>query len=129
MARLMGVSTGKIQAKRAHFAEAAAKRFRSVAVLKGARSIIAESGRPLTFCPTGNPGMATGGTGDVLTGTIAGLIAQGLLPFEAAAAGVYLHGLAGDIAAERVGEPSLLAGDVLEALPEAIQRVSRGAAR
>ncbi len=73
--------------------------------------------------------MASGGTGDVLTGMIAGLLAQRLLPFEAAAAGTYLHGLAGDIAAARVGEASLVAGDLLEALPAAIQRVSRGEMR
>jgi len=91
--------------------------------LKGARSIVAERGRPLTVNPTGNPGMASGGIGDVLTGMVAGLIAQGLLPFEAAAAATYLHGLAGDIAADRVGEASMVASDLLEALPAAIRRV------
>jgi NAD(P)H-hydrate epimerase len=126
MARLMGVSAEKIQARRARFAEAAAKRFHATVVLKGARSIIAESGRPLSINPTGNPGMATGGTGDVLTGMVAGLIAQGLLPFEAATAATYLHGLAGDIAAGRLGEASLVAGDVLAAVPDAIQRTTEG---
>ena len=123
MARLMGIATEKVQARRAYFAEAAAKRFRSAIVLKGARSIVAERGRPLTVNPTGNPGMASGGTGDVLTGMVAGLIAQGLLPFEAAAAATYLHGLAGDIAADRVGEASMVANDLLEALPAAIRGV------
>ena len=123
MARLMGVATEKVQARRAHFAEAAAKRFRSAIVLKGARSIVAEAGRPLTVNPTGNPGMASGGTGDVLTGMTAGLIAQDLLPFEAAAAATYLHGLAGDIAADRVGEASMAASDLLEAVPAAIRQV------
>jgi NAD(P)H-hydrate epimerase len=125
MARLMGAPTEKIQARRTHFAEAAAKRFRSTVVLKGACSVIADPGRSLAINATGNPGMATGGTGDVLTGMVAGLLAQGLLPFEAAAAATYLHGLAGDIAAARVGEASLLAGDLVEALPEAIQQVGQ----
>ncbi len=126
MARLMGVAAGKVQARRAHFAEAAAKRFGSAIVLKGARSIIAERGRPLTVNPTGNPGLASGGTGDVLTGMVAGFIAQGLLPFEAAAAATYLHGLAGDIAADRVGEASMVATDLLEAVPAALRRVAGG---
>lgn len=82
------------------------------------------SDRLLTISPTGNPGMASGGTGDVLTGMIAGLIAQGLLPFEAAAAGTYLHGLAGDLAVRRVAQASLLAGDVLDSVPAAIAQVS-----
>jgi len=126
MSRLMGVPTEKIQARRAYFSEAAANRFRSVIILKGACSLIAEPGRHLALNPTGNPGMATGGTGDVLTGIVAGLIAQGLLPFEAAAAGAYLHGLAGDIAARQVGEASLVAGDVLAALPQAICQTLSG---
>jgi NAD(P)H-hydrate epimerase len=123
MARLMGVPTEKIQARRTQFAEAAAKRFRSTMVLKGACSVIADPGRSLAINPTGNPGMATGGTGDVLTGMVAGLIAQGLLPFEAAAAATYLHGLAGDIAAQRLGQASMLAGDLVDALPEAMRQV------
>jgi NAD(P)H-hydrate epimerase len=126
MGRLMGVSTQHVQARRAHFAEAAAKRFRATLILKGACSLIAEPGRALTVNPTGNPGMATGGTGDVLAGLVAGLIAQGLLPFEAAAAATYLHGLAGDIAAEEIGELSLKAGDLVETVPDAIARVSEG---
>lgn len=126
MGRLMGVATEKIQSRRAHFAEAAAKRFRSTIVLKGACSIIANEGRPLTVNATGNPGMASGGTGDVLTGMVAGLIAQGLLPFEAAAAASYLHGLAGDIAADRVGEVSLVASDLLAAVPEAVEQIVAG---
>jgi ADP-dependent NAD(P)H-hydrate dehydratase / NAD(P)H-hydrate epimerase len=71
--------------------------------------------------PTGNPGMATGGTGDVLTGMIVGLLAQGLSPWEAACAGTYLHGLAGDLAAARRGEIGMLARDLLETIPEAIR--------
>jgi NAD(P)H-hydrate epimerase len=73
--------------------------------------------------PTGNPGMATGGTGDVLAGVIAALLARGVGAWPAAIAGVYVHGLAGDVAAERLGMESLLALDVVDALPEAIRRV------
>ena len=124
MARLMQVATEKVQARRTHFAESAAKRFKSTVVLKGACSVIGDPGRSLAINATGNPGMATGGTGDVLTGMVAGLIAQGLLPFEAATAATYLHGLAGDIAAEKIGQGSMLAGDLVEAVPEAIQRVT-----
>lgn len=122
MGRLLGVPTEKVQGARAHFAGVAANRFRSVIILKGAGAVVAAAGRPLMVNPTGNPGMATGGTGDVLTGMVAGLIAQGLHPFEGAVAATYLHGLAGDLAAERLGEASLLAGDLLEAVPEAIGR-------
>ena len=129
MARLMEVTADKVQAHRPHFAEAAANRFRSVILLKGACSLIAEEGRPITVNPTGNPGMASGGVGDVLTGIVVGLIAQGLLPFEAAAAGAYLHGLAGDLASARLGEASLLATDLLESLPQAMRLVSSGEGR
>jgi NAD(P)H-hydrate epimerase len=123
MARLMGTGTEEVQARRTHFAGTAAARFQSVTVLKGSCALVAERDRPIAVNPTGNPGMASGGTGDVLTGMIAGLIGQRLLAFEAAVAATYLHGLAGDIAAARLGEASLIAGDLLEALPSAIQQV------
>lgn len=123
MARLMGTTIGDVQTERLRVTQQAAQRFASTVVLKGACSIIAEHDRPPVINPTGNPGMATGGTGDVLTGMIAGLIAQGLVPFEAAAAGVYLHGLAGDLAAERIGQPSLLASDLVTAIPGAVRQV------
>ena len=125
MGRLLGVSAGEVQANRAHFAQMAANRFRSAIILKGGYTLVAEPGRPLTINPTGNPGMASGGTGDVLTGVVAGLIAQGLLPFEAACVGAYVHGVAGDLGAARVGEVSLVAGDLLAALPEALAGQTR----
>ncbi|MBQ8502570.1 MAG: NAD(P)H-hydrate dehydratase [Bacteroides sp.] len=94
-------------------------------VLKGAYSAICTPDGRVVFNPTGNPGMATGGTGDVLTGILLALLAQGYKADEAARLGVYLHGLAGDVAALRLGEVSLLASDVIEALPEGILSLSR----
>ncbi|MFQ6113913.1 MAG: NAD(P)H-hydrate dehydratase, partial [bacterium] len=70
---------------------------------------------------TGNPGMATAGMGDVLTGIVAGLVAQGMSPLDGALAGVYLHGLAGDLAKSRTGEAGLIAGDVLRTLPKVMK--------
>jgi NAD(P)H-hydrate epimerase len=107
-------------------AEAVAGRLRSVLLLKGRNTLVAAREERLMVNPTGNPGLATGGTGDVLTGVIASLIGQGVTPFEAAAAGAYVHGLAGDIAADRLGRVSLIAGDVLAALPEAVLHVMVG---
>ncbi len=124
MSRLLGISIAEVQERREEAAQRAAERFGAVAVLKGACTLIAARGRTMMVNPTGNPGMATGGTGDVLTGTILAFLGQGIPPFEAAAAGAYVHGLAGDVAAERYGRVGLIAGDLIEALPEAILRVT-----
>ena len=91
---------------------------RTVVVLKGARTVITD-GERFAINPTGNPGMATGGSGDVLTGVITALIAQGQSPLDAARLGVHLHGAAGDLAAERVGQVSLVATDLIDSLPTA----------
>jgi NAD(P)H-hydrate epimerase len=91
-----------------------------VVMLKGHRTVIAD-GRHVTLNPTGNPGMATAGAGDVLTGIIAGLLAQGFEPFDAARFGAWLHGRAGDLAAKRLGQPSMIATDILDELPHAIR--------
>jgi NAD(P)H-hydrate repair Nnr-like enzyme with NAD(P)H-hydrate dehydratase domain len=93
-------------------------------VLKGHLSLVA-SGTAVFVNPTGNPGMATGGSGDVLTGLIAGLIAQGLDALDATVLAVYLHGLAGDLAASRIGEIALAAGDLIEILPAAFAALKR----
>jgi len=119
MARLMGIKTGEVQNNRVEVCLEAAKRWKAVMVLKGNRTIIAHPDGTLYVNPTGNPGMATGGTGDVLTGIIAGLLGQGLSALEAAVAGVYFHGLAGDLAAAGKGMISLAAGDLLDYLPQA----------
>jgi NAD(P)H-hydrate epimerase len=90
-------------------------------VLKGHRTLVTD-GNERFLNKTGNPGMATGGSGDVLTGIIASLVGQGLEPFEASRLGVHLHGAAGDIAAEAVGQTSLIATDLIESLPEAFKQ-------
>lgn len=101
----------------------AAKRCGSVIVLKGHRTVVATPDGNCYVNTTGNPGMATAGSGDVLTGTIAALVGQGLSNFEAACLGVYLHGLAGDRAAQKIGPISLTAGDLVRFLPEALKAV------
>jgi NAD(P)H-hydrate epimerase len=95
-----------------------------VVVLKGHGTVIADGARHAVNS-TGNPGMATGGTGDVLTGVIAALLGQGLAPFEAAQLGVYIHGLAGDLAAAELGEVSLIASDMIRFLPKAFTSLKR----
>ncbi len=94
-------------------------------VLKGAGTVIAQTDQVATN-ETGNPGMATGGSGDVLTGVITGLLAQGLTPWEAARLGTYVHGLAGDLAANQLGQISLVASDLVEFLPVAFQSCQTG---
>ncbi|HKY72733.1 MAG TPA: NAD(P)H-hydrate dehydratase, partial [Nitrospira sp.] len=92
-------------------------------VLKGARTVVARPDGLLMICPTGNPGMATAGTGDVLTGMVVGLLAQGVPSWEAACAATYLHGAAGDLAAGRLGTAGMIAGDVIEQIPYALQTI------
>ncbi len=96
------------------------KRLNVVLVLKGHATIITDGDR-VSANPTGNPGMATGGSGDVLTGLIASLLAQGFPAFDAARLGVFLHGLAGDFAAKKLGQESVVATSIIDAIPEAIQ--------
>lgn len=129
MSRLAGVSIKAIQADRLNAARSFAREHSLVLVLKGNNTITALPDGKAWVNPTGNPGMATGGTGDILTGMTAGIIGQ--MPNDvprAAVAAVYLHGLAGDVAAERMGEHSLTATDLLGALPEAFRRSARWAA-
>ncbi len=115
-ARLLGTDTTTVQSQRQDLAVRFAAEHSVVLVLKGHGSIVTD-GRRVYHNTTGNPGMATGGTGDVLTGLIAALLGQGLEPFAAAQLGVHLHGLAGDLARDEVGEVSLIASDLLHYLP------------
>jgi NAD(P)H-hydrate epimerase len=123
MARLLGTSVGEVQKDRLGVAGSFAREFNVYLVLKGAGTVLAGPDGSLAINPTGNPGMATGGTGDVLTGMIVGFLAQGLSPWQAACAGTYLHGMAGDLAATRRGEIGMITRDVLEAIPEAIRHL------
>jgi NAD(P)H-hydrate epimerase len=120
-ARLLRVETAAVQANRRELAASFARSHHLVVVLKGQGTIVTD-GKRLVCNPTGNPGMATAGSGDVLTGVIAALIGQGLGAFAAAHLGVYLHGLAGDGARDAVGEISLIATDLIDYLPHAIQQ-------
>ena len=113
--RLLGIDTKAVQADRFAAVREMARRFQAVVVLKGNGSLIASPAGEVAVCPWGNPGMASGGMGDTLTGIIAALLAQGCDAYEAACLGVGLHARAGDIAAQE-GERGLLAGDLLEPL-------------
>jgi NAD(P)H-hydrate epimerase len=126
MARLLGTDTKSVQADRLATAREASRRFGCVVVLKGAGTVIAEPEGHAWINPTGSAAMATGGTGDVLTGSLVGLLAQGLSPLDAARAGVFIHGLAGDQAAAEIGDAGTLAGDLLPRLPAAIRWIRSG---
>ncbi len=124
MSRLTGLSVAEIQANRLEVARKFAREHTVIVVLKGHRTLIAAPDGLVWVNSTGNPGMATGGTGDVLTGMVAALIAQHPQhALEATALAVYLHGLAGDLACESVGENSLVATDVVRFLPQAFTRM------
>jgi len=122
MARLMGGSVADVERDRFGTARRSAARFGAVTVLKGAGTVVAE-GQRLAVNLTGNPGMATGGTGDVLAGLMTGLAAQGLAPFDAACGAVFLHGCAGDDAARIGSQAGLTATAVAEAIPRVFRRV------
>lgn len=121
MARLLATTTAQVQADRIGVARRAARETDAVVILKGYETVIATPQGQAWINSTGNPGMATGGSGDVLTGILAGLAAQlGESHWDLALAfGVFLHGLAGDVAADSIGEPSLMATDLIQCLPEA----------
>lgn len=121
LSRLVGISTKDILADPIVTVRDQAQKLKVVLVLKGAPTIIGAPDGYVFINSTGNAGMATAGMGDVLTGAIAGLIAQGMTPLDGALAGVYLHGLAGDISKSELGEAGLLAGDVLKNLPFALK--------
>ncbi|MGC9468082.1 MAG: NAD(P)H-hydrate dehydratase, partial [Anaerolineae bacterium] len=124
MSRLTGLSVAEIQSQRVEIAQAWADTWGQTVVLKGAFTVIAGPDREPELLPFANPGLSSAGTGDVLAGTIVALRAQGLGAFEAAVAGGYLHGLAGEIVTRRTGLAGTSAGDVMRALPEAWHRVT-----
>jgi NAD(P)H-hydrate epimerase len=123
MGRLMGSDARTVNRDRVAVAAAMAAEWNQVIVLKGAFTVVAAPDGRTTVIPFANPVLATAGTGDVLAGSIVGLLAQGSQPFDAAVCGAYLHGLAGEIVADRVGDAGALAGDLLPALPQAILRL------
>jgi len=125
MARLMATTVEKVQEDRVQIALQAAVNFNAVVVLKGAATIIATPEKQVFINSSGCSALATAGAGDVLAGAIGGLIAQGAAPLEAAILGVYIHGLAGEILAEEKGSRGILAGDVVEALPLALQALEK----
>ncbi|HLV81895.1 MAG TPA: NAD(P)H-hydrate dehydratase [Chthonomonadaceae bacterium] len=142
-ARLLGTSVTDVQSNRLEAVRSLAARFQAIAVLKGRRTLIADPAGNISINVTGNPGMATGGMGDALTGIIGGLLAQAVAPGrevedleeyrrvtvrpeDAAALGVFLHGLAGDLAAARAGQIGLVTGDLIECIPAAIRRLEEG---
>ena len=119
MARLVGMKTAEVQADREGVARDVASRYNCTVVLKGYRTVVADPSGEVCVNPRGNSGLAKGGTGDVLSGIIGGLMAQGLAPYPAALLGVYLHGLAGDIAAREKTQRGMTATDVVQCLPAA----------
>jgi NAD(P)H-hydrate epimerase len=116
LARLLGTDAAEVETHRLASVKAAAKKSGAIIVLKGSATIITD-GRETVLSPAGNPGLATAGAGDVLTGIIAALMAKGLRPFDAAAAGAFIHGLAADRAGGDTGEDNLVSSDLIDYLP------------
>ena len=123
MARLLDSDVETVQADRVGTAQRAAAEWKAIVVLKGANTVIAAPDGRVAVNPAASAALASAGTGDVLAGCIAGLLAQGLAPFDAAVAGVFVHGQAGLLVAEELGDAGALAGDVAEALPHALREI------
>ena len=126
MARLCQCSIADVQQNRLNLAAAKAREWNAVVVLKGANTVIAAPGGAVALNPTGNPGLGTGGTGDVLTGSILAWLAQGLKAFDAACLGVYIHGRSGDILLNRMGTFGFTAGEVADTLSAALRELIEG---
>ena len=126
MSRLTGLSIEEVQSDRLRIATTAAAQWQKVVILKGAHTIVAAPDGKAKICPIANPGLASAGTGDVLAGAIAGLLAQGLPPFEAAVGAVFLHAQAGERVREEMGDAGMIAGDLLPALPMVMKELKRG---
>jgi NAD(P)H-hydrate epimerase len=126
MARLCGLSVPQIQEKRLEVAQEYAAKWQQTVVLKGAYTAIAAPKGKAKLCPVANAGLASAGTGDVLCGAIAGLMAQGLSPFAAATCGVFLHAMAGELVQEELGDAGMLASDLLPKLPLVLKGIKQG---
>lgn len=124
MAKLLGVSVSRAQDKRRQIARKFARDYKITLVLKGHQTVISDYQGNLYINKTGNPGMATAGSGDVLSGMIGALLGQGLTGFQAAKYAVYLHGLAGDLAAKKKTQVGMIASDIIEMIPRAIKLCS-----
>jgi NAD(P)H-hydrate epimerase len=124
MRRLTGLPAGELEARRIDAARGWAQRWGAVVVLKGAPTVVAAPDGRVSVNPTGSAALATAGTGDVLTGTLVALLAQGRGAWDAARVAVYVHGRAGELAEARVGAPGVLAGDVIESLPRALAELA-----
>jgi NAD(P)H-hydrate epimerase len=120
-ARLIDLPIAEVLAKRLELVPAFAKGYGVYLVLKGYRTLVGAPDGRVFINPTGNPGMATGGSGDVLSGMIASMLMQLRDPLLAAIAAVYIHGLSGDMAAQKIGERALVAGDLIRFLPQALK--------
>jgi len=123
MARLMNISTNEVQQNRLEVAESFSQKYKVIVVLKGYRTIIASPWGETWINPTGNPGMATAGSGDVLGGVIAAFLAQGMSLMEAAVGGVYVHGAAGDKATKKYGQWGMVASDIIKYIPHTIMDI------
>jgi NAD(P)H-hydrate epimerase len=123
MSRLSGRPVPEIQADRLGCAVGRAQEWRKTVVLKGAHTVVASPDGRASLSPFANPAMATAGTGDVLAGAVAGFLAQGLQPFEAAVCGVYVHAAAAEEARQDRGDAGLMAGDLLPLLPRAMKEL------
>ena len=124
-ARLSGLTIAQVQADRQSHARTLAHKLGAVVLLKGHGTVVTD-GERLTVNTTGNPGMARGGSGDVLTGLITALLCQGMHPYEAAVLGAHTHGLAGDLARDRLGEVGMIATDLVDCLPAAFRSLASG---
>ncbi len=123
MSRLLDCSLEEVESDRVATTQKAAQEWKQVVVLKGAHTVIAAPDDRLAISPFANPGLASAGTGDVLAGSIVGFLAQGLSPYEAAVAGVYVHGAAGEMAVAAMGNAGTVAGDLLPLLPRVLMEI------
>ena len=120
IARLLNLEVEKIAKNGQYYAQYISTKYNIITVLKGNKTIVASPEEEIYVNNTGNPGMATAGSGDVLTGIITSLLGQGIRPYLATTLGVYLHGLAGDIARDKLGDHGMIAGDIVDSIPYAI---------